>query len=97
MHGAGEASLRSTPDVMLLVNHQALPLARTISGTLRLVEDNIGLRNIATLDPEDPDAMSIAVKMHRGDVTGQSFAFSVQAQDWNRDCTERWITGYDIH
>ncbi len=40
--GAFTRTLADNPDVMLLVNHQGLPLARTKSATLRLMQDNVG-------------------------------------------------------
>ena len=52
-------------DVVFLINHEGLPLARTRSGTLKLNEDKHGLRIETVLDPEDPDVKSIAGKMKR--------------------------------
>lgn len=70
-----------------LINHDDLPLARTGSGTLKLSEDNIGLRVEASLDPTDPDVQRIVPKMKRGDLDKMSFAFSVDdgGQDWTQD------------
>ena len=70
-------------DVVFLVNHQGLPLARTRSGTLKLYEDEKGLRIETTLDPEDPDVKSIAGKMKRGDLDKMSFAFRADVQEWD--------------
>jgi hypothetical protein len=44
-------------------------LARTKSGTLRLAEDERGLRIDATLDPTDPDVQRLIPKMKRGDMS----------------------------
>jgi HK97 family phage prohead protease len=70
-------------DVVFLINHEGLPLARTRSGTLRLFEDSHGLKIETTLDPEDPDVKSIAGKMRRGDLDKMSFAFFPEVQEWD--------------
>ena len=57
--GAGKRSLSENPDVQLLLNHDSLPLARTVSGTLRLSEDQRGLFVEADLDPEDLDVQAL--------------------------------------
>lgn len=70
-------------DVVFLINHEGLPLARTRSGTLTLTEDERGLKIATTLDPEDPDVRSIAGKMKRGDLDKMSFAFMPDVQEWD--------------
>jgi HK97 family phage prohead protease len=70
-------------DVVFLINHEGLPLARTRSGTLRVSEDDRGLKMETTLDPEDPDVKSIAGKMKRGDLDKMSFAFFPEVQEWD--------------
>lgn len=70
-------------DVVFLVNHQGLPLARTRSGTLTLVEDTHGLRVETVLDGEDPDVRAIVPKMRRGDLDKMSFAFRATRQEWD--------------
>jgi HK97 family phage prohead protease len=70
-------------DVVFLVNHDGLPLARTRSGTLRLEEDDIGLRMETELDPDDPDVKAIVGKMRRGDLDKMSFAFRAELQEWD--------------
>ena len=70
-------------DVVFLINHEGLPLARTRSGTLRLSEDDHGLKIETMLDPEDPDVKSIAGKMKRGDLDKMSFAFFPEVQEWD--------------
>lgn len=85
-------TLNEDPDVMLLVNHEGLPLARTKSGTLKLMLDNHGLRMRAMLDPTDPDVQAIVPKMRRGDLNEMSFSFRVKDQVWNTEYTHRNIT-----
>lgn len=86
-------------DVVFLINHEGLPLARTRSGTLILREDEKGLYMETELDPEDPDVRSIVGKMKRGDLDKMSFAFWPERQEW--DDTEepplRTITQARLH
>lgn len=70
-------------DVVFLINHEGLPLARTRSGTLQLKEDDHGLHIRSELDPEDPDVRSIVSKMKRGDLDKMSFAFLPRKQEWD--------------
>jgi HK97 family phage prohead protease len=70
-------------DVVFLINHEGLPLARTRSGTLRLSEDDHGLKIETMLDPDDPDVKSISGKMKRGDLDKMSFAFYPEVQEWD--------------
>jgi hypothetical protein len=70
-------------DVVFVINHDGLPLARTRSGTLILREDDKGLFMETMLDPEDPDVKSIIPKMKRGDLDKMSFAFTATRQEWD--------------
>lgn len=70
-------------DVVFLINHEGLPLARTRSGTLILREDEKGLFMEASLDMTDPDVRSIVPKMKRGDLDKMSFAFIPTRQSWD--------------
>lgn len=72
-------------DVVFLINHGGLPLARTRSGTLKLTEDDHGLRMKTTLDADDPDVQSIISKMKRGDLDKMSFAFRMEGgkEEWD--------------
>lgn len=78
--GAFARSLQSDTPVFLLVNHDTdnLPLASTQSGTMTLIEDEVGLRMEATLDPSNPRAAELASALSRGDVDKMSFAFTVE-------------------
>jgi HK97 family phage prohead protease len=90
--GAFDKTLRERPDVMFLVNHEGLPLARTKTGDLRLSVDTTGLLTEADLAKDDIDVQRIAPKMRRGLMDEMSFAFRVMRQEWNEDYTERYIT-----
>lgn len=70
-------------DVVFLINHEGLPLARTRSGTLQLSEDERGLKMRASLDMSDPDVRAIVPKMKRGDLDKMSFAFIPTRQSWD--------------
>lgn len=70
-------------DVVFLINHEGLPMARTRSGTLRLSEDEKGLRIDSELDQNDPDVQRIIPKMKRGDLDKMSFAFVPDIQEWD--------------
>lgn len=70
-------------DVVFVINHEGLPLARTRSGTLTLTEDDHGLRMETELDASDPDVQSIIPKMKRGDLDKMSFAFRATKQEWD--------------
>ena len=70
-------------EVVFVINHEGLPLARTRSGTLRLTEDERGLFMETELDASDPDVRSIVPKMKRGDLDKMSFAFVPTRQKWD--------------
>ena len=70
-------------DVRHLFNHDPnFVLARNKNGTLDLSEDKIGLAFNAKLNRKDPQAVSVAAKVERGDVTQSSFAFRVIKDEW---------------
>ena len=75
--GAFKRSLQSRNDVKLLWNHDSgTVLGSTRAGTLRLEEDNIGLRVSADL-PDTQAGRDAAYLIKRGDVDAMSFGFSV--------------------
>lgn len=101
---AFNTTLRDKPDVVYLVNHMGLPLARTKSGTLSLKVDDGGLGVEALLEKTDPDVLALQPKMARGDVDEMSFAFYVKVQKWSAadgyeedDMSYRLITEVSIH
>lgn len=73
--GAFQAAL--TGDVRALWNHDpAFVLGRTTNGTLRLAEDDRGLR-VEIDPPEGPLYAGFLENVRRGDVSQMSFGFSV--------------------
>jgi HK97 family phage prohead protease len=95
--GAFRQSLSNEPDVVLLINHEGLPLARTRSGTMTLSEDTRGLKVDAELDPSDPDVQALVPKMKRGDLTEMSFAFRATDDEWDARETKRLVRSATIH
>lgn len=89
--GATAKSIKDGADVRLLFDHDGIPLARTASGTMQLLSDDMGMMVDAQLDPESPYAQSVRSAINRGDADQMSFAFRVLRQSWNEDYTERRI------
>lgn len=95
--GAFSKTLNDGADVRLLVDHEGVPLARTTSGTLKLTEDDRGLRTEATLDPANPDAARLMSALRRGDVSQMSFMFRVVKDAWNTDRTSRELREVQLY
>ncbi|WP_127114015.1 HK97 family phage prohead protease [Shimia sediminis] len=76
--GAFKATLEERADILALVDHDpARVLARTRSGTLRLVEDTNGL----AFDLDVPDTQAgrdVLALAERGDLGGMSFGFTAR-------------------
>jgi HK97 family phage prohead protease len=93
--GAFSKTLRERKrDIRLYVNHDSnLVLASRRSGTLRLSEDDIGLRVEADL-PDTSAGRDIRELMRTGVVDKMSFGFQVDRRGdvWNADGTERTLT-----
>jgi uncharacterized protein len=91
--GAFKRSLRAKNDIKLLFNHDSsMVLGSTRAGTLRLAEDEYGLRVEALLPPTS-FGLDAKISIQRGDVTGFSFGFTVppNGDTWNADGTERTL------
>jgi HK97 family phage prohead protease len=80
-----DAISKASADVHALFNHDDnLVLGRMRSGTLRLAEDQKGLK--VEIDPPDTqDVRDLMVKMKRGDIDQMSFAFTMRGgvQTWD--------------
>lgn len=76
-------------DVKALFNHDAnLLLGRSKSGTLRMEQDDVGLRYEVDL-PDTTLGRDLSVLLERGDVSQSSFAFRVVRDDWGTDDQDR--------
>lgn len=102
--GAFDETLADDPDVVFLINHEGMPLARTRSGTLTLTAGRTGLDVRAELDTRDTEASNLLVRMERGDVDEMSFAFRVTQQTWEAhadwpddEMSLRTITAVNLH
>lgn len=86
--GAFSKSLASGRDVLALLDHRAdVLLGRTSSGTLKLSEDDKGLR----FDLELPDTQAgrdLVALAERGDLGGMSFGFVATDEAWQGDTRE---------
>jgi len=97
--GAFTSALERGDDVVFLINHAGLPLARSRSGTLRMSQDDRGLYIETELDPTDPDVRAIVPKMKRGDLDKMSFAFIPTRQAWDDsgDMPKRMIQDLQLY
>lgn len=87
MPGAFKDAVKSD-DVRALFNHDPnLLLGRTASQTLRVREDKSGLRYDVDL-PDTVTGRDVQTLIRRGDVSGSSFAFTVDEADEEWDDTE---------
>jgi HK97 family phage prohead protease len=98
--GAFNRSLKQARnDIKLLWNHDtSAVLGSTRAGTLKLVEDNRGLKVTGTL-PNTTMGRDAAVLLKRGDVDSMSFGFSVPSggDSWNEDGSERVLKSVRLH
>ncbi|AGH48760.1 caudovirus prohead protease [Sphingomonas sp. MM-1] len=70
-------------DIVAIIGHDRnRVIGRTGAGTLRLSEDDKGLRFEIDL-PDTTDGRDVAVSVERGDIGGMSFGFSVTRQQWD--------------
>jgi HK97 family phage prohead protease len=86
-------------DVVMNYNHSGKPVARTKNGTLQLIIDDIGLRVSADLGGTQ-EARNLYEEIKAGYIDKMSFAFTVNAEEYNRDTHTRRITDikrlYDV-
>lgn len=86
-------------DVVMNYNHSGKPVARTKNGTLQLIIDDIGLRVSADLGGTQ-EARNLYEEIKAGYIDKMSFAFTVNADEYNRDTHTRRITNikrlYDV-
>jgi HK97 family phage prohead protease len=82
--GAFTDTLAAKADVRALFNHDPnFVLGRSKSGTLRLAQDNTGLR-ISCDMPDTQVARDLMTLCERGDIDQMSFGFYVDEENWNQ-------------
>lgn len=75
-------------DVRALLNHDPnVVLGRTLAGTLKIEEDDIGLRYEIDL-PDTQAARDLAVSIERGDISQSSWGFTLRVSD--EDNGDEW-------
>ena len=97
--GAFTRSLKSRNDIKLLWNHSAGEvLGSTRAGTLKLTEDERGLKVWAML-PNTTTGRDTSELIRRGDVDSMSFGFSVprNGDSWSEDGAERTLNEVRLH
>lgn len=95
-------SLAADPDVVFLVNHTGLGMARTVNReeglkpTLYLTSDSEGLGIEAFLNPKRSDVQNVVHAITDRDVNQMSFAFWLEEGWWNNDFSKFRITKAEI-
>ncbi|MDX8521305.1 HK97 family phage prohead protease [Mesorhizobium dulcispinae] len=80
--GAFTDSLRDRDIVMLLNHDSGRVLGRTSAGSLKLVQDRIGLYFSLDVDPTTPEGQTALGTVRRRDVKGCSFAGRFLEEEW---------------
>lgn len=75
---------RTERNITGLANHNVdWLLGTTLSGSLRLSVDGVGLPYEIDLDPSDPDAQRVAAKVGTRKMLGSSFSFRTVEDSWS--------------
>lgn len=87
---AGALDQADLTDVRFLVNHDTskIPLARSRrnngNSTMQLTVDNLGMAIRVQLDTENNnEARALYSAVQRGDISGMSFMFAIDAEEWS--------------
>ncbi len=89
--GAFSKALKKS-DCRALINHESAKiLGRQSAGTLSLKEDGKGLFMSVDL-PDTQYARDLKVSVNRGDITQQSFGFTVKKDAWEEDREKKEVT-----
>ena len=89
--GAFKRSLQSRNEIKLLWNHDSgEPLASLRGGTLRLTEDNVGLKVTAQL-PNTTRGRDVAELLRTKVIDSMSFGFNVIKDNWSSDGRTRTL------
>jgi uncharacterized protein len=98
--GAFQRTLQSRNQVKMFVNHEdTMVLASTRSGTLRLSEDNRGLKVEADLPQDVSYARDLIALMKTRIVDSMSFGFHVPrgGDEWSDDGQRRYLNEIALH
>lgn len=88
---AFDESLNSDAEIMLLYAHEwSAPLARRSAGRLTLEKREDGIYFRAT-PPDTTRTQDLLKDIEAGNVKGNSFGFTVEADDWNTDESGRTV------
>lgn len=85
----GAIDTETLRDVRLLINHDfsGVPLARSrrnnANSTMRATFNDVAVDMEADLDAKNPKAIEVDSAIKRGDITGMSFAFLVDGEEWD--------------
>ena len=86
-------------DVVMNYNHSGKPVARTKNDTLQLTIDDVGLKVTADLSGTQ-EARNLYEEIKAGYIDKMSFAFTVNADEYDKEVHTRRITGikrlYDV-
>lgn len=96
MAGCAAQCLASEPDIRFMYDHDSLVMARTISGTLTVESDDVGVAFSAMVDVRQQLANDLVIAVERGDVTQCSVGFICLADAWSADYMERSIYAIEI-
>lgn len=85
IHAGAATNIVDGVDCRLLFNHDGLPMARTTSGTMSLIDTPSELRFRASLDARQQLANDFAIAIERGDLSQMSIGMVVNRDKWGND------------
>jgi len=94
--GAADKTLSQNPFVIFRWNHGGTAMANTRNGRLEIAADDTGLKIGALLNPAREDVKLLIQAMEDGDVSEQSFMFTIERGVWSPDYTEYRIEEFDL-
>ena len=80
--GAFKGAVEANPEMVFLFDHKGMPMASTRSNTLRVFEDERGLRFSAKLDMTDERSARLVDRISNGLVSEASFKFRFPTYHW---------------
>lgn len=84
--------LQRGADTRFLFNHDDMPLARTVSGTLILQDSTRSLDCEVHVDMRQQLANDLVIAIERGDVSQMSCGFIVARDEWDETMEDRTVT-----